>query len=481
MAEIRTTVILLLLLTVSLFGQDSPHKPMDYPCAECHGTGGWSTVSFDHAKTGYILDGQHRTVTCEGCHDIRDFALTDRDCASCHTDVHTATLGPDCIRCHSTQTWNVVDIFQVHQETEMVNLGRSHLRLDCAACHTSGKPEEYRFVTMECAGCHGSELLATTNPSHVAAGFTHECMDCHTLHAWQPSTFDHASVGFALSGVHSRLDCIECHTNEVYQAGQSLCYDCHRVEYEQTTDPNHVASGFSTDCQLCHSSFAWTPATFDHNATAFPLTGAHKTTDCIDCHTNNTYTGTPRECVACHLAEYNATSDPNHVSSGFPTDCEQCHSTTAWEPASFDHNATAFPLTGAHTSAACADCHQNNQYSGTPVDCIACHESEYNSANDPDHQSAQFPVTCENCHSTSAWKPANWDHDALYFPIYSGKHRGEWDNCVDCHLNTADYSQFECIYCHEHSQTRMNSEHNGVPNYSYNSAACYDCHPTGRE
>ena len=32
--------------------------------------------------------------------------------------------------------------------------------------------------------------------------------------------------------------------------------------------------------------------------------------------------------------------------------------------------------------------------------------------------------TCDTCHSTTAWRPASFDHDGRYFPIYSGKHLG---------------------------------------------------------
>ena len=37
-----------------------------------------------------------------------------------------------------------------------------------------------------------------------------------------------------------------------------------------------------------------------------------------------------------------------------------CHNTTQWTGATFDHTATGFALTGAHTSVQCAQCHVNN-------------------------------------------------------------------------------------------------------------------------
>ena len=93
-----------------------------------------------------------------------------------------------------------------------------------------------------------------------------------------------------------------------------------------------------------------------------------------------------------------------------------------------------------------------------------------------------FPTTCADCHTTSAWIPSTWDHDSQYFPIYSGKHEGEWNQCSDCHTVAGNYSVFSCIDCHEHDDPAdMADKHQGVPGYSYNSQACYTCHPTGEK
>jgi len=179
------------------------------------------------------------------------------------------------------------------------------------------------------------------------------------------------------------------------------------------------------------------------------------------------------------MDDYNSTTAPNHAASGFPTDCAQCHDETNWGTATFDHNNTAFPLHGAHTTTACIECHANG-YAGTPTACSACHLDDYNSTNNPNHASAQFPMDCTQCHNETAWQPSTFDHDNQYFPIYSGRHDGEWNTCADCHNNPNDYSQFTCINCHEHNnQNDVNDHHNGVNGYSYNSAACFSCHPDG--
>jgi hypothetical protein len=91
------------------------------------------------------------------------------------------------------------------------------------------------------------------------------------------------------------------------------------------------------------------------------------------------------------------------------------------------------------------------RYTGTPRDCYSCHQANYAATTNPNHQAAGFPTQCQSCHTTTAWRPASFDHDGRYFPIYSGKHRGEWSSCSECHVSSGNYKAFECIFCHEHS------------------------------
>jgi nitrate/TMAO reductase-like tetraheme cytochrome c subunit len=192
------------------------------------------------------------------------------------------------------------------------------------------------------------------------------------------------------------------------------------------------------------------------------------------CHADG-FAGTPTDCVACHQDDYDRTTDPNHSDAGFPTDCRACHTTTAWEPASFDHNATAFPLTGQHRTLDCLACHSSG-YTGTPTDCVACHQADYNGTTDPNHMASNFPTTCQNCHTSNGWSPSTWDHEPL-FPIRSGAHSGI--SCTECHVAPTDYSNFECILCHEHNADDTNRDHNEVGGYEYLSSECYRCHPRG--
>ena len=179
------------------------------------------------------------------------------------------------------------------------------------------------------------------------------------------------------------------------------------------------------------------------------------------------------------MPNYTASTNPNHTSLGIPTTCNTCHTINPnWTPATFGIHNNYYVLAGAHVSVACVTCHNGNYNNSTPNTCVGCHLTNYNGTTNPNHAASQFPTTCTDCHTQTAWTPANWNHDGLYFPIYSGKHNGKWNTCADCHTNPANYAVFTCITsCHAQSTT--NSHHQGVSGYSYNSAACYSCHPRG--
>jgi predicted CXXCH cytochrome family protein len=295
------------------------------------------------------------------------------------------------------------------------------------------------------------------------------CQTCHTTAAWQPATFDHNQVGFPLTGGHRILQCNQCHTNGNFNLTTKACVSCHLKDYQNTNNPNHVQRGFPQSCEVCHSTAAWIPAQFNHAASGFPLTGAHAGLQCSQCHINNNYNLTSTACVSCHLKDFQGTTNPNHISSGFPQQCQVCHSTTAWIPASFNHNNTPFPLTGAHGTVPCASCHVNNNYTTLPTDCYSCHKADYNGTTNPNHVAAGFPTTCTTCHNTTAWIPANFNH--TYFPMNHGGANGV---CATCHTNSNNYAVFTCTNCHTKPNT--DQRHQGVGGYVYNSINCYQCH-----
>jgi hypothetical protein len=228
------------------------------------------------------------------------------------------------------------------------------------------------------------------------------CSDCHTQTEWRPKEqiAQHARTGFPLVGAHASTACWRCHSaasEGVFTGTSTDCAVCHAAEALATTSPNHSVQGWLDSCERCHVPTTWSGSGFVH--ATFPLTGAHVATDCAQCHTGGVYAGTPTDCASCHLAEYQATTAPNHAASGFPTACDACHTTTAWTRSTFDHDF--FPITGGdHGGLDCADCHLvPSNFSS--FSCTHCHEHRKSEADD-EHQDVQGYVwsspACLQCH-----------------------------------------------------------------------------------
>ena len=451
-------------------------------CSLCHGADTWLNAHFDHSATKFPLTGAHASVACAQCHVNNQFSGTPTQCQGCHLIDFNKTANPnhvaagfpqDCSLCHTTTTW--LGAAFDHNKTVFPLTG-AHVSLACSQCHVNG---QFSSTPTPCQGCHLADFNKTTNPNHTSAGFPQDCSLCHTTATWAGAVFDHSKTVFPLTGAHASVACAQCHANNQFAGAPTQCQGCHLADFNKTTDPNHVTAGFPQDCSVCHSTVSWAGAVFDHSKTGFALTGAHTSLQCAQCHaTAGQFTGLSPACVSCHLSNFNSANSPNHVASGFPQTCEVCHTTTAWTPATFDHSATRFPLTGAHVSVACASCHINNVFVGTPTDCYSCHKAQYQTTTNPNHVASAFPTTCADCHNTTTWSGATFTH--ARFPIYSGTHANRWTTCADCHTNPSNYQVFSCITCHTHDQASTDPHHRGVRNYSYGPTTCYTCHPTGR-
>ena len=326
------------------------------------------------------------------------------------------------------------------------------------------------------------ESFALHQPvSPHGASFKVSCNVCHSAKSWDIDkeiySFDHGLTEMPLVGQHTKIDCKKCHPTLVFSEAKKECSECHTDVHESTV---------GKDCNRCHTPHSWlvNNITKIHQQSRFPLVGVHSNVDCYQCHKSETFhrfevLGT--ECFNCHSEEYAATTEPNHVINGYSTQCENCHSVFSkeWKGAGFNHSF--FPLTQGHAINDCIRCHVNGKYTDTSGDCFSCHQSDYSNTANPGHLALSFSENCAECHTTNpGWKPANFkQHDAMSFPIYSGKHQGEWDNCTDCHSNTGNYKVFSCLDCHEHNKSEMDNEHEGESGYSYNSTACLNCHPRG--
>ncbi len=453
-------------------------------CDECHTIQGWQPATFDHdSKFFPIYSGEHNGEwnKCSDCHTNSN-NYGDFSCLNCHehnqTDMNKEHSGINgysyesnaCFACHPTGSEE-----GSFSHTQTFPLTGAHSNSTCSDCHTTS----YSNTSSECVTCHKTNYDNAQNPNHQTLVLSQQCELCHTATNWNPSVFNHTTTGFELLGSHATVNCADCHESNVANAVQD-CFACHENDYNSA--PNHLVQNYPKECETCHKPTTWIENTFDHNKTNFPLTGAHINSDCSSCHASG-YTNISTECSSCHQSDYNETVNPSHQTLGLSTDCVACHTTNyGWAPAKFPDHNNYFELLGAHATIAnnCVDCHNSN-YTNTSSTCFSCHETNYKNTTNPSHPAAQFPTICEECHSVNAWTPATFDHDSKFFPIYSGEHKGEWNQCSDCHTTANNYSAFSCLNCHEHNQTDMNSEHNGVSGYAYQSSSCYSCHPTGKE
>ena len=447
-------------------------------CTLCHTTTLWTGATFNHTtKTTFPLTGAHVSLTCNLCHSSGVYAGLSTQCVSCHLSNYQKTTNPNhvaaafpqnCVACHTTTQWTGATFN--HTTSTTFPLVGMHVGLACNLCHSSGV---YVGLATTCVSCHLANYQKTTNPNHVTAGFPQDCALCHTPAAqWTGATFNHTTqTTFPLTGTHLQATCIQCHSSGVYKGLATTCASCHLATYQATTNPKHSAAGFPQDCSVCHSTTNWLGATFNHATLLFPLVGMHVGLACTSCHASGVYVGLATTCVSCHLAKYQATTSPNHTTAGFPQQCELCHTPTGWTPSSFNHATTVFPLTGFHTTVACASCHVGGKYVGTPTDCYSCHKTMYGSTTNPGHAAAGFPTTCQTCHTTTSWAGATFNH--TWFP---STHHGA-AGCSTCHTNPADYKVFQCTGCHAKATT--DSHHSGRTGYVYNSTNCYACHPRG--
>ncbi|MEJ2246202.1 MAG: hypothetical protein P8Y80_09045 [Acidobacteriota bacterium] len=387
---------------------------------------------------------------------------------------HGRSIRLPCTNCHSTSGWQPIRSSpDFDHDSTGFRIEEMHADIECRHCHLD---LVFSDIGTQCADCHADIHRRQLGP---------DCEECHTVRGWleiRRAVNGHTNR-FPLMGAHSALECQDCHTGAavgLFRGLRTDCDFCHHGD-DVNSEVDHQENGFSLNCEICHSMDTWL-AGFNHMGfTGFAISGVHATIDCLDCHENANFVNTPADCVACHLQEYNDTTDPNHAVEGFSQDCSLCHSDISWTGAFSDHSVTQFPLDGAHTALLCQDCHSSGQYAGLPSDCYSCHAEDSDNAVDPAHMAAGFSQDCTECHTTSGWSGARYVQHITSYPIYSGSHNNRWTFCSDCHTNSGNYAVFSCfISCHDHDKAIEDPRHREVNGYVYNSESCYSCHRTGR-
>ena len=205
----------------------------------------------------------------------------------------------------------------------------AHSRVGCETCHVRGV---FKGTPTQCRTCHspGRGIAITFKPAnHIPTRV--ECDQCHLSNLWTVVRFDHSMLGF--SGT------------------PQLCRSCHNGFMAEGKPINHILT--NAQCDGCHSTRGWVPATFSHALAA------------------------PGSCATCHNGVAATGKPANHIPTIAP--CDACHRTNAWIPATFDH-ANVPPGT-------CATCHNGVAATGKPRNHIPTNQS------------------CDVCHSTQAWVP----------------------------------------------------------------------------
>lgn len=474
-----------------------------------------ATGSFDHSRTGFRLVGRHLNQTCRACHrpeyitdpEVRrvvgqagrlsqTFLGLGDDCETCHRrdDPHGGRFDQGCAACHSPQGWSDVSGFD-HAATGFALVG-AHARVACASCHgDAGRgPGRFEGLATSCRGCHADES------PHGDQFRGQECTACHGNATWGTTpNFSHARTGFALTGAHASIACASCHPGsgprrQFEGVAHASCNTCHEDAHE---------GAFGSDCATCHTTTGWPQMSasfdadrFDHEAhTGFALVGAHGRIECRSCHTPRndaeiklTFTGptagvtfppvAAETCLSCHKDPHDGVflDDP-----GGPV-CANCHGQEAWTPTAFgieQHAATDFPLTGAHLATPCTACHTAEPGRLAPdfrlADaCESCH-ADRNPHGD-EFADAGGVTRCAECHNTSDWDLAAFDHSQTGFPL-TGAHVGT--ECTACHAReTLDDGRVvrrftglstACATCHDAESPHQEQ---------FAEQACDACHDT---
>ncbi|MFH1921016.1 MAG: cytochrome c3 family protein [Planctomycetota bacterium] len=303
----------------------------------------------------------------------------------------------DCSLCHAGRSWDKIrdDFVFDHLAATGVPLRGAHAGAECLRCHNDRGPVGV-FAQRGCAGCHED-----IHQGQLGA----ECTLCHTENDWRPQgqLAEHNRTRFPLTGAHVAVACWRCHPGA--QVGNFTrapveCERCHQADLSRATSPNHLAAGWTTDCQRCHQPISWQGAGFVHSA--FPLVGAHGAVDCKACHAGGAFGKLAGDCASCHLDDYRVTTAPNHQVLAYPTTCESCHIVSTWQGATFNHR---FRInSGHHAGLSCQTCHQvPSNYSA--VSCTHCHQHRQARMNN-EHSSVSGyswnSAACVSCHRTGS-------------------------------------------------------------------------------
>lgn len=335
--------------------------------------------------------------------------------------------------------------------------GHADIEAACDKCHVRFRKNEQPGLCLDCHKPIAADVRQHTG-YHGQLKST-ECRSCHTEHKGREARivvlderkFDHRQTDFPLLGKHQGKSCNSCHKpGRKFRQAATECVACHK------TDDKHRGN-LGARCDNCHSVDNWKNARFDHGKTRFPLRQAHARAGCSDCHVDQKYENTPRECNSCHKR------DDAHKGHYGPK-CESCHQEGDWKTPSFRHDRdTRFSLLGRHRPVKCESCHRSPIYrEKLATRCVACHR------NDDPHKNT-LGDKCDKCHTENNWKGSRFDHERdTRFPLL---HKHGEAKCTACHKDSGmrDKLSVKCVSCHEADDRKKG--HQGLFG-----EACETCH-----
>jgi uncharacterized HAD superfamily protein len=269
-------------------------------CDSCHPLEkDWKDYTFKHESEkyrGYKIEGKHKDVECEKCHERSDIAYSEFDnekklslgkfkpiksdvCNTCHYDVHNGHFKEQkCDACHSVEKDWKDNIFDHQSEKFSYKLEGKHKDVECVKCHmknevtyTEFKIEKkivlstYEKIKSEdCTSCHYDV--------HGEQFKDQKCDACHSVEKdWKDQTFAHESEtyqGYKLEGKHEKVECDKCHERgdviytefekqKIVQVGlfkplkSEKCGDCHKNKHEGAY--KEIEGLLDVTCSECHS------------------------------------------------------------------------------------------------------------------------------------------------------------------------------------------------------------------------------------
>jgi hypothetical protein len=276
----------------------------------------------------------------------------------------------DCTVCHVTDGWKKIKENGFNHNKTRFPLLSQHKALSCRQCHPT---LHFSDAKTDCSSCHVDIHEGTVGL---------DCNRCHNTNSWIVNNIRqiHQRDGFVLLGAHASADCNRCHTSVSklrFDNIRSDCYSCHRVQYENSTAPNHRVSGFGIECNQCHSmsgrDWTYNNKGFDHGF--FPLTAAHNIA-CSNCHFDNDYSvKLSTQCSSCHNPGSARTRYPAHTTKYLVYECNACHNTSSWSGVIFkQHDSWGRIYSGVHQGRwqQCTDCHNND--AAYVANCSKCHD-----------------------------------------------------------------------------------------------------------